>query len=120
MREIKFKAWIVKDRVMFFSDSLISDFFIWLKDWEKQKSPYILMQYTGLKDKNGVEIYEGDLLRLYDNTKGNFEVVFRNSYIGGWVLTERSNQEWLSLGARSSQNIEIIGNIHENPELLED
>ncbi len=76
-------------------------------------------QFTGLKDKNGVDIYEGDIIRIYSNDNGYLLVEFKNHYVGGWVLTSHESEGWVSLGARKACDIEVIGNIHENPELLE-
>ena len=69
-----------------------------------------LMQYTGLKDKNGVEIYEGDIVKLNVPTYKTFTKVIHTLY-DAFVL--ESNVE-------SNDYIEILGNIHNNPELLED
>ena len=73
-------------------------------------------QYTGLKDKNGKEIYEGDIVRYWSE---NYEVKFdeiKDSdityYYLGWAMGELSLYEAASM-------CEVIGNIHENPELLE-
>jgi len=77
----------------------------------------ILMQYTGLKDKNGVEIYEGDIIKLYGLPNAHFQVVFKNQYMGGWILMHKKNE--VSLGALDKNKLKVVGNIYENPELLE-
>lgn len=73
-----------------------------------------LGQYTGLNDKNGVKIFEGDLIQLCDNKKGLLVVEFKNTYVGGWVLTLDSTNVHISLGARNIGDLEVIGNIHDN------
>jgi uncharacterized phage protein (TIGR01671 family) len=78
---------------------------------------------TGLKDKNGKLIYEGDLLSLTDPYNGNTakgcaKVILSHEYAGGWVMTS-DGIETLTIGKRTNY-VEIIGNIHENPELLEE
>ena len=90
-------------------------------DWAKyvMKPGWSLVQYTGLKDKNGIEIYEGDLIRVRANNSGLLQVEFVNAYVGGWVLTHHLVDEYVSLGARNQSEIEIVGNIYENPDLSE-
>jgi uncharacterized phage protein (TIGR01671 family) len=80
---------------------------------------FTLMQYTGLKDKNGKEIYEGDLLRCVfddedeDNTPS--EVVFAR---GAFFIGYEPNMICLTVGECEADELEVIGNIYENPELL--
>jgi len=79
---------------------------------------YTLMQYTGLKDKNGKEIYEGDVVK--NGYGDNQEVTF-----GEWNCGECSDVYGYQFdAARSRENdsliLEVIGNKYENPELLKD
>lgn len=129
MREIKFRAW--DGRVNKWYASAFGPF-EWMyqnTDWDGGKNPaytvtmppegVILLQYTGLKDKNGKEIYEGDVVCYID------DVVVEN--IGGYDRTEPEgkfvevkipdfyNFTYYEVGV---EDIEVIGNIYENPELL--
>lgn len=72
-----------------------------------------LMQYTGLKDKNGKEIYEGDILAI-NNTR---YVVGYRVYSGGWQL-EIKNEYCAEMVQGNCELLVIIGNIYENPELV--
>lgn len=85
--------------------------------------PETVGQYVGLKDINGVEIYEGDIVKFINyKTKDNAIIKFSYGYVGGWVIiaeADDENEKGLSLGLHNSE-IEVIGNIYENPELLKE
>lgn len=110
MREIKFRA---------FADSEMTRSFV-LKDDYKAIGYYAargfpIMQYTGLHDKNGKEIYEGDIL----SGDGRWIVIFEYSQWGLDCLEKERRHEWLPFDECDIEKCEVIGNIHDNPELLE-
>lgn len=158
MRDIKFRAWGVKEKRMFWPRVLeyapAVGFWVVSENKFMQRSTTkfkrkadliaplnstnpesaVLMQYTGLKDKNGVEIYEGDILRVppmfdYEKTTYNcYEVFWHDndsceSHVG-WQMN-RMHTQGNSAGGYSSpqfkpsvtKQFEVIGNIYEHPEL---
>jgi uncharacterized phage protein (TIGR01671 family) len=93
------------------------DFFFVLNDFE-------LMQFTGLKDKNGNEIYEGDVVQ--DESKMPQIIRFGECYnkeagieFHGWYVEDIKTKEPFAFSAGDGEVSEIIGNIYENPEKLQ-
>ena len=100
-REIKFRAF---DKHMNFMEEP-RDIFEIPSSWDFDFVE--LMQFTGLKDKNGKEIYEGDIVKYYNASVKSVEW-----YQGGFYLSGVSHNPI------DENDVEVIGNIYENPELL--
>ena len=105
-REIKFRCWNNCLREYIPKKELMENFAEYLEE-----DHLYIEQYTGLKDKNDKEIYEGDILRRSE--EGGFDIV------GGVEWSEKAARFWVKRYYYPNGNKwEMIGNIHENPELL--
>lgn len=135
MREIKFRAWATESKEMYY-DVWFDQLEVFVEDEEgdwnvlgdrvpsRMLQHCILMQYTGLKDKNGKEIYEGDVCRHeYGDVKqiffgwgGEGEPADTVGDYYGWCFG--NNDEFDECTGFFGEHLEVIGNIQENPELL--
>lgn len=126
MREIKFRAWEPKwhdgARCMIYPSD---DFGCYLEPAGLNgtidvllKEGYALMQYTGLKDKNGREIYEGDIIKYVEDLGDKIYqgTVEWNEYFCGFIPFADYDSDcgvFIDIGS-----VKVIGNIYENPELI--
>lgn len=88
--------------------------------WEEEAQLFNLCQYTGLKDKDGVEIYEGDILKVGTLEGEPIGYVKWSTDLVEYRVTNHINpfgDEYLS--SYHARQFEVIGNVHENPELME-
>ena len=144
MREIKFRAFSKKTKKMsipfglyesprFHSEykgkyctaGVVPSRFLY--ETESETKYFYIMQYTGLKDKNGVEIYEGDILKVASNGYSNYISWTGKSCFVEYIedrcrfiaTTGEGYDTRNCFDLNCDAEIEVIGNIYENPELLE-
>jgi len=156
MREIKFRAWIIQSEELGDKEIMLDDVSIMCDGWildrfadnggyiegnlisRDKGDKFVLMQYTGLKDRDDKEIYEGDILTFEgnmtaDNSFGvepngyiynetNIHAVVWNDELAGWEPKFAEEEEWKykrdTRGLMCGGDCEVVGNIYENPDLL--
>lgn len=137
MREILFRAWDEQQKTMHNNFQFIksgeddNDWILFVSDKQPisdyegwRQNPYFrhqfhIMQFTGFKDKNGKDKFKADIVksqngRIWEIKRGHYKMAMPGTKINlyGWYMQDGECQQPIDLGG------EIIGNIHENPELL--
>jgi len=128
VREIRFRAWdYTQNKIRIVTDLMSVCDGSWNVSYdggENYTGDIVLMQYTGLHDKKGKEIYEGDIIRecytIFPDDMEVFisEVLFQN---GSFQLSGEDYEPFSgesSMCSIKSTDLEVIGNVWENPELL--
>ena len=133
MREIKFRAWdgkkfypseyeLIKN-ICFSMDGFVNGIIVAKfrpdGDFDFEQIDAELIQYTGLKDKKGIEIYEGDIVKC---NNGHIGVIEFEEHDCCFNVTDYycSSNDYPTMAFIEGQPFEVIGNIYENPELLKD
>jgi len=142
MNELKFRAWDEQGKVMYHNFQFMrsgnegNDWIVFIADGvsfdsDFKNNPYFaqqlkIMQYTGLKDKNGIEIYDGDIYTV--NGVGFYYVMNHyGAFVGGiskdrcmplgWAVDEDDDGD-KEMHTDNTDFLEIVGNIYQNPERL--
>lgn len=129
MRKIGFRAIHKLTKKKWDSERLVFNNEEWFEDWRAFEDNFPLnldqcavMQYTGIEDKNGVEIFEGDVISYMDGHDGGLygecicigQVIWDDEILSFQVTNRIEAESYEVL-----EDCEVIGNIYENPELLE-
>lgn len=123
LRKFKFRVW--KDERMCPLDHYLPASQALLLEKPYPQQGVVLMQWTGLVDKLGVEIFEGDVVEAEsEGTRGTYEVLWRQEDSPGWILypAYQGNNFWYFFGRLNAQGqmqddgIKVIGNVYQHPD----
>ena len=127
MREIKFKVWDIKRKRMLDRECIVlndGDYYEDYRDFEDGTAlnNIVVMQYTGLDDKNGLGIFEKDIVKI--EVDDGFDYIDSVGFVD-WYEREREyavflkGEPWRRLSVYAENEIEVIGDVYQNKELLE-
>lgn len=117
-RVIKFKIWDKEDKIMSGGYDITDAIFTYKENRGSKNGTAILLQFTGLTDKNRVEIYEGDIITAVGYKP--MVVTWNNRFSSFCIKNETwMFQHWFG-EAIEGDECEVIGNIYSNPELLKE
>lgn len=119
MRELKFRVWSEEDK-QYRTDCNVCELFNGMTGcpatiYNDEGDRFDIEQYTNLKDKNGKEIYEGDIVDYNDDG----ECIGVVKYDAPKFYLDEGTTNWATMFLKGAPHQRVIGNIHENPELLE-
>ena len=132
MKKIKFRAWLnVENKMIQPKDFYGIDYYngcIWYKKNDESRGVNFtgveIMQSTGLKDKNGVEVFEGDIIITKEEVRDLINYEFYEKEVANTVIYDSSRamftlyQEGWGIVDENMSELEVVGNIFENKELL--
>lgn len=117
MKDIKIRAWNTSENIMLPS----ACFWSWLRsvngdkyNIQEMEDDLVLMLYTGLNDKNGNDVFESDVVKI--DGRGLYRVIYIDDSMKFFFQTLTGDSGEFRAG---SENIEVVGDIYQNPELLE-
>ena len=127
MRKIKFKVWDIKRKRMLDRECIVlndGDYYEDYRDFEDGTAlnNIVVMQYTGLDDKNGLGIFEKDIVKI--EVDDGFDYIDSVGFVD-WYEREREyavflkGEPWRRLSVYAENEIEVIGDVYQNKELLE-
>ena len=115
-REIKFRTWLPFEKRMAYEIEKSRFLNETIANTKHENISCVLMQYTGLHDANGKEIYEGDILFEMSDSDNRFVVKWDDNEALFYI--EKPDSEFYTFGDVNSDWYEVHGNIYQNPELM--